>query len=146
MRAPDLVIDGGNGPQTLRWHLFRWRGWQLALHKWLQSDHDRALHDHVSDNVSILLWGCYQEWFSHDWESPRWKLRIPFIPYFRRAETPHRVKLHRPGVVWTLWFRAPPRRQWGFWCRKGWRHWKEYIAEESYDKPGSTSSVGRGCE
>lgn len=153
MRAPDLVIDGGNGPQTLRWHLFKWRGWQLALHKWLQSDHDRALHDHSADNMSVLLWGTYREYFSHDWEPARWKLRIPFIPYFRRAEMPHRVKLHRGGPVWTLWLRWPPlavrrdgRKDWGFWCQKGWRHFKDYIAESDYSKPGSTSSVGRGCD
>src|SRR5580692_11776128 len=79
-REPDLTI--GSPPQTLRWHLLRGRGIQVALHRWLLSDNDRALHDHSADNISILLTGCYREWFSHNWEKPRWKLRLPFIPYF----------------------------------------------------------------
>lgn len=141
---PDLVIDGGNGPQTLRWHLFP-TGWQFALHKWLQSDHDRALHDHVADNVSIILWGAYREVFSHAWEKRRAKLRLPLIPYFRKAEVPHRVELIGNKPVWTLWIRWPSRRQWGFWCRKGWVHWKDYIAEKDYEVAG-TSTIGRGCD
>lgn len=154
MRKPDLIIYGGNGPQTLRWHLWlpeflRRRGWQLALHQWLQSDHDRALHDHRADNLSILLTGCYWEVFSHLWEPMRRKLRFPFVPYFRRAEEPHRVQL-RPGTdgkIWTLWLRWPPRREWGFLCRKrGWVHWKDYVLENDYSKPGSTSTTGRGCD
>lgn len=145
MRPPDLVIDGGNGPQTLRWHLLKWRGWQLSLHKWLQSDHDRALHDHTADNFSLVLWGSFQEWFSHDWEAPRWKLRLPLCLYFRKAETPHRLKLHRGAPVWTLWLRFPPRREWGFHCQKGWRHWKDYLAEKDYNATGS-STIGNGCD
>jgi hypothetical protein len=146
MRAPDLVIGPRTNPQTERWHLFRPWGIQIALHRWSRSDSDRALHDHSADNWSILLWGCYREWFSHSWETPRWKLRIPFIPYFRRAGEPHRVELHRGGPVWTIWIRFKPFRKWGFWCRTGWRPYEEYIAERDYSAPGSESTVGRGCD
>lgn len=149
MREPDMTIGPRNDPQTRRWHLFRWRGVQVALHQWLQSDNDRALHDHSADNFSVLLWGSYREWFSHSWEKPYWKLRLPWIPYFRRAETPHRVELHRGAPVWTLWVRFKPRREWGFWCPKGWRHWRGYVAErELYSAGHSTgeSTVGEGCE
>jgi len=146
MRPPDLIIGPADNPQTLRWHLFRWRGWQIALHKWLRSDDDRALHDHVSDNVSILLWGRYVEVFSHAWEPRRAKTRWPWIPYFRRAEAPHRVELIGMRAVWTLWMRMPPRRSWGFYCPKGWKHWRDYVAERDYSAPGSVSSVGPGCD
>ena len=149
MRPPDLIIGPAHNPQTLRWHLLRWRGWQLALHKWLRSDDDRALHDHVSWNVSIILWGRYREIFSHKWEMP-WqnsKIRRPLIPYFRRAATPHRVELlPGSGPVWSLWLRGPPRRSWGFYCPKGWKHWRDYVNESDYSAPGSVSSVGPGCD
>lgn len=137
MRKPDLII--GSPPQTLRWHLIRWRGVQVALHRWVRSDSDRALHDHSAGNVSILLTGCYREWFSHGWEKPRWKLRVPLVPYFRRGDVPHRVELHR-GPVWTLWIRFRPIREWGFWCGpKQWVHWENYVDSREIGR------VGNGC-
>lgn len=139
MRPPDLIIGPRDNPQTLRWHLFRRRGWQLALHRWLRSDDDRALHDHSADNVSVLLTGRYIEFVEY-----RRRVRWPLIPYFRKAETPHRIAL-MTGPVWSLWLRWPPRREWGFWCPRGWRHWRDYVAERDYSKPGSVSSVGPGC-
>lgn len=145
MRPPDLTIGPKDRPQTLRWHLLRWRGWQIALHHWLRSDNDRALHDHTSWNISVLLWGTYREWFSHSWEAPRWKLRIPLVPYFRRAGMPHRVELHR-GKVWTLWIRGPSAKDWYFWCSPSRKvHWRDYLNERDYSVPGSTSTVGNGC-
>lgn len=148
MRAPDLII--GNPMQTLRWHLIQWRGFQLALHCWLKSDDDRALHDHSADNWSFILspQGYYEVIGPHnpsEFEFAAIKTRRAWIPYFRKAETPHRVLLCDDRPVWTLWLRFPPRRQWGFWCPKGWRHWREYVAEREYHSPGSTSTVGRGC-
>lgn len=140
MRPPDLIIDGGNGPQTLRWHLFRWRGIQVALHRWLQSDSDRALHDHSAGNISILLTGRYREWFSHAWEhTPRYRIRWPLIPYYRAGDVPHRVQL-RWGPVWTLWIRFKPWKEWYFFCPQGKRHWKEYVANRD-----NFSGVGNGC-
>jgi hypothetical protein len=146
VRPPDLTI--GNPPQTLRWHLLRWRGWQVALHCWLKSDDDRALHDHVADNVSIILNRGYWEIIGVG-DKKVWHLRRPWLPYFRKAETPHRVVLRDPNgmrPVWSLWLRGPPRRTWGFHCPKGWRPWRQYVAERDYHAPGSTSTVGRGCD
>lgn len=145
MRKPDLQIGPSDNPQTLRWNLFTLFGVQVALHKWLRSDHDRALHDHKADNWSILLWGSYREWFSHAWEKPRWKLRLPIIPYFRKAETPHRVELHRGAPVWTIWIRLKPRRNWGFHCRAGWVPHEEYLAERDAYYQTGVSTVGKGC-
>lgn len=158
MRAPDLIIGTKERPQTYRWQLFKWQvaepsvgpaPWftkndgclQLALHKWVRSDDDRALHDHSSWNVSLLLWGTYLEVFEG-----RVMRRWPWIPYLRRAATPHRVLLTSPRPVWTLWLRGPPWRDWGFHCPRGWRHNSEYIAQRDYSAPGSVSSVGRGCD
>jgi hypothetical protein len=175
MRKPDLIIGPRDNPQTLRWHLFRWRGWQLALHKWMRSDDDRALHDHSGHNMSVILNGGYweivrsREWADentdYDKDDPKansgWAhvgdgefyrevdreyFRWPLVPYFRKAETPHRIKLAPDSVVWSLWLRWPPIREWGFWCPKGWRHWKEYCNTRDYSEPGSASEIGPGCD
>jgi len=149
MRKPDLVI--GDPPQTLRWNLFRWRGIQVALHRWVRSDNDRALHDHSAGNISILLTGCYRERFNHKWQPLRSKLRLPFIPYYRGGATPHRVELTH-GPLWTLWIRFKPWREWGFWCdRKRWVHWEDFVDNSGGYKgsnnkmTGVQSNVGRGC-
>ena len=154
MRKPDLIIGPRHNPQTVRWHIFVWRGWQLSLHKWLRSDSDRAPHDHKADNLSIILGGGYFEtirtfvWQNgkmayHDTEHFRW----PLIPYFRKAETPHRVTLPSDGKpVWTLWLRWPPRRRWGYWCdNRGWVDADQYNDEADYYTTG-VSDVGRGCD
>lgn len=144
--APDLIIGPKSAPQTLRWHLFRWRGIQVALHRWVRSDSDRALHDHSAGNVSILLTGCYTEvirrgqWVDcagMDYRDVRC-LRLPFIPYYRAADTPHRVELTH-GPLWTLWIRFKPWRDWGFHCPKGWVRWMDYV--DSRD----SGLVGNGC-
>ena len=149
-REPDLVIGPADDPQTKRWHILLWRGWQLAYHEWCRSDHDRALHDHLGDNWTVILGnGWYEEIFSHRWEAMRLKLRKAFRVYYRRAEEPHRVVIE-PRLLYrrrcqTLWLRMPPRREWGFHCQKGWRHNAEYIAERNY-YGAKTSTVGKGCE
>jgi hypothetical protein len=142
---PDLVIGPLANPQTIRWHIFKWRGWQIAVHKWLRSDDDRALHDHSADNLSIILNGGYWEVLSHSWEPARVKFRWPLVPYFRIAETPHRIILPSDGKpVYTLWIRAPARRRWGFWCAKGWRDNRDYLNNRDYYAAG-TSETGAGC-
>lgn len=151
MRKPDLTIGPEHDPQTLRWHLLRWRGVQVALHRWLRSDGDRALHDHSADNISVLLTGRYTEHLSHAWQQPNvWppsgykkpRVRYPFVPYFRKAETPHRIVLTH-GPVWTLWVRFPPRREWGFWCPKGWTNWRKMLGDYAN---GGVSTMRKGCD
>jgi len=165
VRAPDLIIGPPADPQTWRWVFFNWRGWQLCLHKWWRSDEDRALHDHKADNISIILSPQgFAEIVRECEEVPGWRWytgmrvqdilhrRLPFVPYFRRAEVPHRVVLFDKRPVWTLWFRFPPRRRWGFHCPKGW-----VDADVFLSKPGQANGAGgyyadgvsvkgRGCD
>ncbi len=178
MRKPDLIIGPRNNPQTIRWHIFVWRGWQLSLHKWLRSDDDRAPHDHKANNVSILLTGRFREmvrereWFPfteraggghYDLEKfaalgwihhgdgefyrdvDRWHMRWPLVPYFRKAETLHRVALISDKPVWSLWLRWPARRRWGYGCPKGWVDADDYNKIADYYGAG-VSEVGRGCD
>jgi hypothetical protein len=134
----------------LRWHLLKWRGWQLCLHNIRRSDDDRALHDHRGNNLSIPLWRSFHEVLAVGWHpglNPaqlphRVHRRWPFCPIFRPAELPHRLVIGRP--VWTLWLRYPPRREWGFWCPKGWVHWLKFIGED-YTKSGKSPMRG-GCD
>jgi hypothetical protein len=153
MRPPDLIIGPRDNPYMLRWHLLRFRGWQLALHKMLRDDDDRALHDHRGDNLSIVLRGGYLEWFSHRGDPIDCVWRKPGSIIFRRGETPHRLtlgyssedgKTQRPS--WSLWLRWPSRREWGFYCPKGWIPWQKFCAMPDYSKPGSTSEIGPGCD
>lgn len=158
MRQPDLIIGPRDNPQTLRWQLLKFRGWQLCLHKWLRSDEDRALHDHSGDNISLLLnrgyWEVVRRFTWNDSgvivsHQDRWTFRWPLIPYFRRAETPHRIVMgeHRRGLpVWSLWFRWPPRRDWGFHCPKGWKHWRDFLSSRNDYYADGTSEVGPGCD
>ena len=153
MRTPDLIIGPRHDPQTLRWHIFKWRGWQLALHKWCRSDDDRALHDHSGHNVTLILsragyWELVRTFepnVTELYQFDSWHWRRAWRLYFRRADQPHRVALS-PGSapIWTLWLRFPPIREWGFHCPKGWRHWKEYTGNRDYYGVGET--VGKGCD
>jgi hypothetical protein len=146
-RAPELVIGPKEDPQTTRWLIFKTSGWQMCLHRWHRSDHDRALHDHSGDSWSLILLGHYTEVFSHRWERMRSRLVWPFRVVYRRGETPHRVVIHDGlrGQVLTLWFRMPPRREWGFHCPRGWKHNSDYISDRGYY--GTKSSViGKGCD
>lgn len=131
---PDLIIGGTENPYMIRWVLFRFRGWQLALHKICRSDDDRALHDHVGDNLSIILKGRYTE-------MPDRQVYGAGNVVFRRADKPHRLVLDPGKPVWTLWLRGPHIREWGFHCPKGWVHWTLFT---SGGKDG-VSTIGRGC-
>ncbi len=147
-RPPDLIIGTRENPRTNRWHLWiprflKRRGWQLALHQWFRSDDDRALHDHRSWSLTLILTGGYYEVTER---GVRWYPPGSFI--YRPAAMGHRVLLRdaQAAPIWTLWLRGRHQREWGFHCPKGWRPAREYLAEPDYSKPGSTSTVGRGCD
>lgn len=160
MRAPDLIIGPRDDPQTHRWVLFNWRGYQLCLHKWWRSDEDRALHDHKASNISVILSPqgfaeIVREAWSDDayyGDTDRTHTRLPFVPYYRRAETPHRVVLFDKRPVWSLWFRFPPMRRWGFHCPKGWVDADIFLSTRGQAEgkgqyyADGISEKGRGCD
>lgn len=143
MRPPDHIIGPAGNPQTRRWDLFTIFGWKVALHQWCRSDDDRAPHDHVGHNISILLTGRYRElvrerewlqdgdmlsfypvgtWTHHgDGEFYRdvdhWHTRYPLVPYFRRASTPHRVALLRRYLGGPNSYLYRERSMWSIWVR-----------------------------
>lgn len=141
-RPPDFVIGGSDDPYLLRWYMLpRNLIGNAYLHLFLRSDDDRALHDHMYANVSILLRGEYTEhrilqggintrkvWRAGDW-------------IFRHSGAiAHRIEIHA-GPCWSLFLCGPRYREWGFHCpERGWIHWKEFTAAHD------SGTIGRGCD
>lgn len=136
MRKPDFVIGPPSAPYLRRWWVIpRNRWFNVYLHEILQSDDDRALHDHPWINCSIILRGGYRE------ITPRGTfVRRAWWPIFRRAVASHRLEIIGGKPCWSLFITGPTIRQWGFHCPKGWRLWKDFVNERD------SGQVGRGCE
>lgn len=108
----------------------------IKLHRIIRPDHDRAMHDHPWDFLSIVLRGGYTEAVEpkgfvpsrhvvavHPWRRIRWAS-------FHRAEDLHRiVKLERNRPAWTLVLSGRKRRAWGFVEGPGapWERWDLYL-------------------
>lgn len=162
-RAPDFVIGGAADPYMRRWWVIpRNPLFNVYLHNVLRSDDDRALHDHPWVNLSLILAGGYAEVTPPGglsplqaaqleladrrvllpgalrWRGPRSAHRLELIPNICWPGTDHDVRA--TPAVWTLFITGPRLRAWGFWCPKGWVHWRTFTAGER----GET--VGRGCE
>ena len=131
MRQPDQIINGG---YLCRWYVIpRNRFLNIYLHRFGQSDDDRALHCHPWYSVSFLLKG---ELLEHHFNGKR---HIPWLlPVFRTAKFAHRLELVK-GPVWTLFVTGPRVREWGFHCPQGWRHWTQFTSTDG-------NSIGPGCE
>lgn len=111
-RQPDFVLPG----YLLRWHLVRTRWGSLYVHRIIGSDDDRALHDHRSWNVSVLLAGEYCEHL----QAGEKHVRSAGDVVARRAITPHRLELRDGLHALTLFITGPHQRDWGFVTEAGW--------------------------
>lgn len=139
-RPPDVVIGGAEAPYLLRWHAIpRNRFFNLYLHEFRRSDDDRALHDHPWFNVSLLLEGAYIEHSIARGGVHKRRVRAAGAIKFRAPWSAHRVEL-LDGICRTLFVTGPVLRAWGFHCREGWRHWREFTDARDSGK------IGRGCE
>lgn len=110
-RKPDFELPG----YLRRWHLVRTRWGCLYVHQIFGSDDDRALHDHRSWNVSVLLRGDYWEHLPDEV-----RLRTAGAVVARRATTPHRLELPIGQTATTLFLTGPHQRDWGFVTEAGW--------------------------
>lgn len=139
-RAADVLIGGSAAPYMKRWFIIpRNRWFNIYLHHFLRSDDDRALHDHPSFNLSILLKGSYTEWTIAAGGVHHAVIRSAGQFKFRTASSAHRIELH-DGPCWTLWIKGPTYRTWGFHCPQGWRRWQDFTGDYgSKDK-------GKGCD
>ncbi len=141
-RPPDVVI----GEKYLRrwWVIPRNPVFNIYLHHFQNSDDDRALHDHPwMFNLSWLLRGRYRELVPYE---PAVSMRESlerdgqgnFVMGLRRVEgsvkfrwgrSPHRIQLTH-GDCWTLFITGPRIREWGFYCRNGWKHWRDFTKND----------------
>lgn len=130
-RKPDFII----GDNYLRrwWVMPRNLYCNVYLHEILRSDDDRALHDHPWDNSSWLIEGEYIE---HLVGGPRVRRAGDFVS--RRAASLHRLVIPEGGRAVSLFCTGPKVREWGFDCPQGWRHWSDFVGED-------TGQIGRGC-
>lgn len=150
-RQPDFVIGGQERPYLRRHFLIpRNPVFNVYVHEFLRSDDDRALHDHPwLFNASWLLEGDYMEWKPSDGDH-RGHIRPVFFVRregefkFRWGRAPHRIQLRKlAGVLqpcWTVFITGPRLWQWGFYCDRGWVHWKRFTA------PQDSGAIGRGCD
>lgn len=138
-RPLDFVVGSLQTPYLRRWWIVRRNPLaNFYLHEFLRSDDDRALHDHMYANLSVLLEGQYVEHtiaqggvhHKQNFVVGDWRFRLP--------RTAHRIEVDEP--CWTLFMTGPRVRQWGFHCVRGWRHWRDFVDERDSGK------VGRGCE
>jgi hypothetical protein len=132
--TPHFVVGGADSPYLKRWYVIpRNPVFNVYLHQFLRDDDDRALHDHPSDNVSILLVGSYRE---HLESGSRVKCAGDVIR--RTATMPHRIQLITK-TCWTLFITGPRKRVWGFHCPRGWIPWQEFVDQND------AGNVGKGC-
>lgn len=126
----EVISEGADAsPYMVRYRIIDTPWFGVYLHHILRSDRDRHLHDHPFSFISVMLWGRYGEVrFAADrWDGAQEiiKRRAPSI-CFRSARHAHRLLLIKP--CWTLVFRGPRRRAWGFWTDDGWKPAAQYLA------------------
>ncbi len=116
-----------------RW--FFWCPWfGIRVHNILRSDHDRHLHDHPWDFVSLILRGGYQEITEEPHDAGpcqavfRSRRFAPGSIVRHRAEDLHRLIVARPA--WTIVITGPKRKSWGFMTEDGMVPWREYLARQ----------------
>jgi hypothetical protein len=135
-RLPCRIIDGEHGePYLERYYLagldrLGLRGWHAYLHRFVDSDPDRGLHDHPWDRaVSLVLCGGYDElrWCEPPAaaaetvdDAPPAAPRIarrhvrPWRLNRLRGTDYHRVVLRGGRPAWTLFLHGPRVKGWGF--------------------------------
>jgi hypothetical protein len=138
----DFYIGGRADPYLIRWWVIPRNKWfNLYLHKIIKDDRDEALHDHPWINASLLVSGSYDE---HTIAAGGIEYVAPLSEgyvRFRGPSSAHRLVVRQNEPVITLFFTGPVWRHWGFHCRNGWRHWKDFVGFRSDNE----NVVGRGC-
>lgn len=130
----------------------------VYVHRFLHDDDDRALHDHPFGSVSLPLKSGYWEVLfvpitkSRIAELASLNLYRPTYKTFRkegsitirRAASAHRIVLVRaadgkiPETI-SLFLMGFRIREWGFYCPKGWKFWKDFVSTRD------RGAVGVGC-
>lgn len=125
-RLPCRIINGEHGePYLERYFLFRLVGFTAYIHRFVDNDPDRGLHDHPwSWSCSLILAGGYHELRAthvHTHTAPDIRLRYRRPGRFNviRGDDFHRIILHwgkknTGPEAWTLFVHRPRTKGWGF--------------------------------
>lgn len=119
----DIIRDGK--PYISRYYIWRSKWLTVLIHKIWTSDPD-DLHDHPWHNASLVLRGCYYEYFKNN-TYPEVRLSGHWV--FRKATTYHRLEIQQGTVAPTIsmFFTLNRIRDWGFLTQdRGWISAKEY--------------------
>lgn len=120
-RPCDIYLGRRDDHQLERWYVIpRNDQFNVYIHRFLRSDDDRAPHDHVADNSSLLLRGQYREVTpdgSNIYQAGDW--------IHRRATDLHRVELV-DGPTLSLFVIQRPARIWGFQTPDGWEDFQTF--------------------
>lgn len=116
-------IDGETVDYMIRYTVFRLSFFKIMIHHIIHSDLDPAMHDHPFAFFHVILSGNYSEINS---AGKHFRRRGYFA--FRSSTYVHRLLLNNNKSVWTLFIRGPKVRSWGFWCRRTWIHWSDYVS------------------
>lgn len=110
-------------------YLRRWSLWLpfrlgLKLHEIRRTDDDRCQHDHPWGFWTLILWGGYDELVGE--ESKVNQMRPGMLRY-RAPNFRHRIVALPKGKAWTLVLTTGRSREWGFYTREGWMHWRKFV-------------------
>lgn len=129
--------DGENVLYLRRFRLLYTKWFGIYLHHIAMPDQDRHLHDHPWDFGVIVLKGGYLEEIPNAIDY-KWREGTGTTMVHKRrmltfrtqkAEQLHRIREVKPGT-WTLFFRGPKKRHWGFQTENGWKQWLHYLRDE----------------
>lgn len=138
----EIIEVCDNEPLLLRWKVATRPTFQVYLHWFVRDDHEREMHSHPFDFVSIILWRGYVE------ERPTPRIRAilstgdvaacdPSTPSERKRMVPgsilrrpawwaHRVLLVDGKPSWSLVVRSAKKAEWGFFTKNGWIWWRDW--------------------
>lgn len=132
-RAPDLVIGPADRPYMLRWHIIpKNRLFNIYLHHILNSDDERAVHDHPWWYISVILAHGYYE-VTRPIQGSMFEFSLWYKAghvLFRKAQHAHRLVVSPKRGCWTLFFTGRKVRKWGFHCPQGWRSHDEFAEKQ----------------
>lgn len=120
----DITDRDGNDLYLTRWWLLGSSKSKFAvmLHKMHRPDSDDCHHDHPWAFITLILKGGYHESITMEpgkafvrWNGPGRLLYRPAVHTHRITELPNKT-------CWTLVFRGPLERRWGFLTKQGWLH------------------------
>lgn len=122
------IIGRAEAPIMIRYNIINSKIFSLRIHKFIKSDHD-CLHDHPWNFLTIILKGGYFEKLENG--ARPW--RGPGSILYRKAEHKHAVQLKDEQPSYSLFLSLGVRRQWGFWDKGIWTHWKLFNSQNKCD-------------